>query len=250
MLVFRIRNNPYVRYPSPWDTYATLPFSVPLSEALAKTKITPNQITVISFLIALVSALCFALGTPWMLVAGAFLYQASYILDCCDGYVARKKGLSSDFGFWLDHILDELKLVLLVLALVYGQQSTGNLSGSMLTTSYVMAALYVYTRVFAKGDLLIKESIERKPPSAATAASEAAPEETATVNGMVLTPLQAKLYDKFLIVTPFSVIESQALLFCLAPLVQIPILGLAGTLVLTILWHLFFDVWRYWRRRV
>lgn len=249
--LFKLRDNPYVRYPSPWDAYATLPFAVPISEALAKTKITPNQITLTSFFIALIAVWCFFLGTPWMLVLGGLLYQLSYILDCCDGYVARKKKLSSNFGFWLDHILDELKLALLVIALVYGQQRLQQIDGWLLTASWVMAALYVYTRAFAKGDLLIKETIERSKSAdsdAAKAEQQADQPEPIIINGMVMTPFQARLYRKFMIVTPFSVIESQAIIFCLLPILQVPIAGLFVTLVLTLLWHLLFDVYRYWKR--
>ncbi|MGZ4111368.1 MAG: CDP-alcohol phosphatidyltransferase family protein [Tumebacillaceae bacterium] len=245
--MFKIRNNPYVRYPSPWDSYVTLPFSVPLSEGLSKTKITPNQITGLSFVIALVAVWSFYVGTPWMLVLGGVLYQISYIFDCCDGYVARKTGQSSDLGYWLDHILDELKLVLLVIALVYGQQHLGHIAGTTLTLSWIMAALYVYTRVFAKGDLLIKETIawhSKKPAADAGAEPKA---EVPLINGMVLTPFQAKLYKKFAIVIPWSVIESQAVVFCVAPIVQLPMIGLFVTLVLTVLWHLYMDVFRYWR---
>jgi phosphatidylglycerophosphate synthase len=249
-LLFKLRDNPYVRYPSPWDAYATLPLSVPISEALCKTKITPNQITVLSFFIALIAVWCFAFGTPWLLVAGGVLYQLSYILDCCDGYVARKTKQSSNFGFWLDHILDELKLALLVIALVYGQQRIGNLDGWMLTAAWVMAALYVYTRAFAKGDLLIKETIEQsasgKQDDKAAEAGNA--QEPIVINGMVMTTFQAKLYRKFMIVTPFSVIESQAIIFCIMPIVQLPVAGLFVTLLITVLWHLLFDVYRYWKR--
>ncbi|MGZ4123852.1 MAG: CDP-alcohol phosphatidyltransferase family protein, partial [Tumebacillaceae bacterium] len=178
---------------------------------------------------------------------GGVLYQISYIFDCCDGYVARKTGQSSDLGYWLDHILDELKLVLLVIALVYGQQHLGHIAGTTLTLSWIMAALYVYTRVFAKGDLLIKETIawhSKKPAADAGAEPKA---EVPLINGMVLTPFQAKLYKKFAIVIPWSVIESQAVVFCVAPIVQLPMIGLFVTLVLTVLWHLYMDVFRYWR---
>lgn len=248
--LFKLRDNPYVRYPSPWDAYATLPLSVPISEAFCKTKITPNQITVISFVIALFAVWCFAWGTPWMLVLGGLLYQLSYILDCCDGYVARKTKQSSNFGFWLDHILDELKLALLVLALVYGQQRTGDLDGWMLTASWVMAGLYIYTRAFSKGDLLIKETIENSAAAKADASAKDSGDapEGIVINGMAMTPFQARLYRKFMIVTPFSVIESQAIIFCLMPIVQLPIFGLLLTLVITVIWHLLFDVYRYWKR--
>src|SRR5262245_27643993 len=40
--------------------------------------------------------------------------QASYVLDCADGQLARYKGLSSPVGSLLDFLMDEIKAFLLV----------------------------------------------------------------------------------------------------------------------------------------
>jgi CDP-L-myo-inositol myo-inositolphosphotransferase len=65
--------------------------------------ITPNQVSVLSFLVALVSAACFFLGH---MVGGAVLLHLASVLDGCDGEVARLKHLQSKMGDYLDAVLD------------------------------------------------------------------------------------------------------------------------------------------------
>ena len=65
--------------------------------------ITPNQVSFLSFLVALVSATCFFLGH---VVGGAVLLHLASVLDGCDGEVARLKHLQSKMGDYLDAVLD------------------------------------------------------------------------------------------------------------------------------------------------
>ena len=53
-----------------------------------RTDITPNQITIVSFAVGLLSAAAFTQGDhPW-LVLGALLYHLSFVLDYMDGKIA------------------------------------------------------------------------------------------------------------------------------------------------------------------
>ena len=65
--------------------------------------ITPNHVSVLSFLVALVSAACFFLGH---VVGGAVFLHLASVLDGCDGEVARLKHLQSRMGDYLDAVLD------------------------------------------------------------------------------------------------------------------------------------------------
>ena len=65
--------------------------------------VTPNQVSVVSFFVALVSTACFFAGKA---LAGAVLLQVSSILDGCDGEIARLKHLQSKMGDYLDAVLD------------------------------------------------------------------------------------------------------------------------------------------------
>ena len=88
--------------------------SEPMARLLAKTKLTPNQITWAAFGIALLSFVSFIFGQN--IIAG-LLVQLSSIVDCMDGGVARLKGMTSKFGGFLDSVLDRYADILIVLGL-------------------------------------------------------------------------------------------------------------------------------------
>ena len=73
-------------------------FSTLFTWAAVRLKMTPNQVTVISFLIGLLSAYEFSLGNFWPTVLGALLLQLSIIVDCVDGELARYTRKFSQFG--------------------------------------------------------------------------------------------------------------------------------------------------------
>lgn len=79
-----------------------------VTPVLLRLPVTPNQITAASLVVGL--AACWFLiqgGHVWMVGAGV-LFVLTYVLDNCDGEVAREKGLSSLFGHWFDTIVDWL----------------------------------------------------------------------------------------------------------------------------------------------
>jgi len=94
--------------------YANRRASEPIARLLAKTKITPNQITWAAFGIALLSFVSFIFGQN---IIGGLLVQLSSIVDGVDGSVARLKGMVSTFGGFLDSVLDRYADVLILLGL-------------------------------------------------------------------------------------------------------------------------------------
>jgi len=77
-------------------------------QALTPTKITPNQVSVASFVIGMAGAACFAMGNPkWFITAG-ILAQLSSIVDCADGMLARAKNIGTEFGKYMDIFLDRI----------------------------------------------------------------------------------------------------------------------------------------------
>ena len=66
-------------------------------------RITPNQVTLIAFGVAVAAAAGFALGTP---IAAAVLVTLASVLDGSDGEVARLTYRSSPYGAFLDAVLD------------------------------------------------------------------------------------------------------------------------------------------------
>ena len=86
---------------------------------------TPNQVTLISFAVGLLSAYAFSRGTFWNIFAGAILLQLSIIIDCADGELARYTRKFSGLGAWLDAITDRIKEYLVFFALAYGADKNG-----------------------------------------------------------------------------------------------------------------------------
>lgn len=99
------------------------PLSTRLSGLLVRTPLTPNQITVISFLLALLSGLVFSLGQPLAMVTGGLLAQVASVIDGCDGEIARLKGLASHYGAWLDAVLDRWADAFILGGMTWGEWS-------------------------------------------------------------------------------------------------------------------------------
>jgi CDP-L-myo-inositol myo-inositolphosphotransferase len=100
--------------------------SEPMARLLAKTKVTPNQMTWAAFGIALLSFISFVLGNN--IIAG-LLVQLSSIVDGIDGSLARLKGMTSEFGGFLDSVLDRYADILIVLGLTLWSLSHETYSG-------------------------------------------------------------------------------------------------------------------------
>lgn len=84
----------------------------------SKTRITPNQITFLSVVVAAAACAIWLLlpGYAW-LVAGAMIFELSFVLDCADGQLARLRGIASPIGHLLDFLMDELKAMLVIASL-------------------------------------------------------------------------------------------------------------------------------------
>lgn len=81
------------------DRFFNRPLGRPLSKLLVRTRLSPNQVSLISILIGLVSAWFFAQGN---FLAGALIFQLCAIIDCVDGDLARALFKQSRLGKWLD----------------------------------------------------------------------------------------------------------------------------------------------------
>ena len=99
--------------------YLNRPISVRISRYLVQRNVTPNQISLFSFLCSLLAAGLFALGGYVALLIGGVLAQFASIIDGCDGEVARLKYQSSDFGGWFDAVLDRYADAFLLFGLTW-----------------------------------------------------------------------------------------------------------------------------------
>lgn len=101
-----------------FNLYLARPLAAPVVAALARTPITPNQVTLFSMVIATAGCVVLA-AVPgfWGLVLGIVGIELAYIFDCVDGQLARLTGRTSPVGGELDFLMDEFKAYLLVGAL-------------------------------------------------------------------------------------------------------------------------------------
>ena len=91
-----------------------------VSVYIAKTSLTPNQITLISGIFGVIGAIFLILQERlYLFLAGIFI-QLYCILDVVDGDIARLKRMQSLFGKWLDNFFDKLNDLLLILGLSLG----------------------------------------------------------------------------------------------------------------------------------
>jgi CDP-L-myo-inositol myo-inositolphosphotransferase len=82
--------------------------SLVITKRIANFPITPNQITVINFLIGITGCLAILHGTPLSIAAGSVVFLLSSILDGCDGELARLRFQKSQIGAWLDVTTDNV----------------------------------------------------------------------------------------------------------------------------------------------
>lgn len=81
--------------------------------------LTPNVVSSISFIMALVGVGLFLHDEFSWRVTGVVLLQLSFVLDCSDGEIARARGMSSKFGAFLDSSYDRIKEAAMLGALTW-----------------------------------------------------------------------------------------------------------------------------------
>ena len=103
----------------PVSRHLNRPLSLGISRRLVTYGITPNQISLFSFVCSVLAAGLLALGGYLALLLGGFLAQFASLVDGCDGEVARLKFQASPYGGWLDAVLDRYADAFLLFGLTW-----------------------------------------------------------------------------------------------------------------------------------
>lgn len=90
---------------------------------LARTPVTPNQLTIVHLIAGLVAAGLLATGDPSLVYAGAAAYLIALLLDRTDGELARYTGRTTPYGHKLDLIVDGACNALIFVGLGIGLRS-------------------------------------------------------------------------------------------------------------------------------
>ena len=105
---------------SPITRILSRPASRLLTRMFLNTPISPNQITLLSFFLGLVSAFLFFQGSYGTSVIGAILLVFSTWVDGADGEIARLKFMETDIGKKLDIYCDNIIHFLVFTAIGFG----------------------------------------------------------------------------------------------------------------------------------
>ncbi|NJP93354.1 CDP-alcohol phosphatidyltransferase family protein [Nonomuraea sp. FMUSA5-5] len=150
-----------------WTVYFVDPVACRVALPVAnRTRMTPNGLTVLSLVLGMVSAACFASN---QLIAGAAFFYLSFMIDCVDGKIARLKGTGTPFGLWLDYVGDRIRVVLCAGGLAYGQYAlTGDVRYVVLGAAVAVLDLFRYVnapQMKRVRDAIREERQERDPLS-------------------------------------------------------------------------------------
>jgi hypothetical protein len=97
-----------------WTEWVCRPPAALVVYLLRNTRVTPNQVTFLSAVVAAGAAAMFvALPGHLGLVLAALVFELSFVLDCVDGQLARLRKITSVVGHLLDFLMDELKAMLI-----------------------------------------------------------------------------------------------------------------------------------------
>lgn len=93
------------------------PINLRLVRIIGKTRITPNQLTFISFLVTVIASFCFVSKTHFVQALGGGILLLGYLIDCLDGDLARLKDLKSPLGAMLDPILNRCGEIIIIIGI-------------------------------------------------------------------------------------------------------------------------------------
>lgn len=137
---------------------------------LAEAGVTANMVTVLAFLVGLAAAIAIASGLYWL---GLALILASRLGDGLDGAVARHTQ-KTDFGGYLDIVLDFAFYGLVPLGFVLADPASNALAGAVLILSfYVNGASFLAYAVMAERRGLTTEARGEKSLFFTTGLAEA-----------------------------------------------------------------------------
>ena len=136
---------------------------LPVVKAVARTGVSPTQLTLLGFAFGLGCCGAAAVGRWWLASA---LWWAGRILDGLDGSLARFTGQQSDFGGYVDIMCDFVVYSLVPVAVVWRTEQHS--PAAWLTLALLLSSYFVNAAgLFMLSSLLEKRSLQRKLTSVA-----------------------------------------------------------------------------------
>jgi phosphatidylglycerophosphate synthase len=111
-----------------FNIYVMRPIAAAVVSLVAHTRVTPNQLTLLSLAVFVVAVgMLISLPTRGGELGALGVLYVSYCFDCADGMLARHNKMASKTGHLFDFLTDELKALLLVVALAVRGWRVGGL---------------------------------------------------------------------------------------------------------------------------
>ncbi len=96
-----------------WSSFVTSPLAIAVNYFVVDyTWLTPNLITLFSFIIAIIATVFIVIGGTTHFIIAAILIHISHVLDCMDGQMARYRGTSSRSGSYFDKLTDKIQVII------------------------------------------------------------------------------------------------------------------------------------------
>ncbi len=119
----------------------------PLEPIARRIRLTPNFLTLAGFLVTIAAAVTI----PYNPRAGGVLILLGGAFDVLDGVVARTNGKVTDFGAFLDSVLDRYSDAFLFLSIAWYMVVRGNETGAFLSIGTMVGAFLIsYARARAE----------------------------------------------------------------------------------------------------
>jgi len=123
-------------------------FFDPVARILFRARIRPNHLTVLGLGVSIAAAYVFSVGRlRW----GAVLLAVAGLFDFFDGAVARLAGSDSDYGAFLDSVVDRYSDLAVLLGILVFYEQTADTPGAILTMATLAGTVMVsYTKARAQ----------------------------------------------------------------------------------------------------
>ncbi len=149
------------------ERYFTRPLASLIVRLIFKTKITPNHITVLAFILGIISAILFSLGEYKFFIAAGIFIQFSSVFDCADGMLARSKNMCTRYGAFLDLFLDRIADIIILSGIsagyfIYSGNSFFLLLSLLATVLYALQIILFYMIKMFRNKLTMGDSAEAR----------------------------------------------------------------------------------------
>lgn len=123
-------------------------FFDPVARLLFRARVRPNHLTVLGLGVSIAAAYVFSVGRlRW----GAGLLAVAGLFDFFDGAVARLAGSDSDYGAFLDSVVDRYSDLAVLLGILVFYEQRSDMPGAVLTMATLAGTVMVsYTKARAQ----------------------------------------------------------------------------------------------------